>query len=47
MTVELTEDEWMRLLNCAALAPYSQVQPLIVKISDQILKQKNSVGSEA
>jgi len=50
MNITLTEEEWYRLLNCAALAPYAQVQPLIAKISDQLLKQRNEAqpgtGSE-
>ncbi len=39
MKVELTEQEWNHLLNCAALAPYAQVQSLIVKIAKQLAQQ--------
>ncbi len=39
MKVDLTEQEWNQLLNCAALAPYAQVQPLIVKIAKQLADQ--------
>jgi hypothetical protein len=39
--VELTEEEWTRLINCAALAPYREVAPLIQKIMEQLLKQKS------
>jgi hypothetical protein len=40
MTVELTEEEWGKLLNCATLAPYSQVAFLIQKIMPQLQKQQ-------
>ena len=36
MTVTLTEEEWTRLLNAAALAPYIQVAPIINKIMQQL-----------
>jgi hypothetical protein len=39
MTVNLTEQEWNQLLNCAALAPYAQVQPLITKVAKQLSAQ--------
>jgi hypothetical protein len=39
MKVELTQEEWGKLLNCAALAPYSQVAELIQKVVAQIQKQ--------
>ncbi len=39
MKVELTEQEWNHLLNCAALAPYAQVQPLITKVVKQLAEQ--------
>ena len=41
MKVELTEEEWTRLLNCASSASYREVAPLIQKIMEQLLKQKN------
>jgi hypothetical protein len=34
--IELTQEEWSRLLNCAALAPFVQVASLIEKIAKQI-----------
>lgn len=44
MKVELTPEEWNRLLNAAALAPYSQIAPLIQKVVEQL--QKPSPPSE-
>ncbi len=44
MRAELTEEEWSRLLNYAALAPYREVAPLIQKVMEQLLKQKNDSG---
>lgn len=44
--VSMTEEEWVRLLNCAALAPFIQVQPLIHKITDQIVKQKQEESKQ-
>ncbi len=40
MKVELTEEEWTRLLNFVAQAPYREVAPLIKRVMDQLLKQK-------
>lgn len=40
MTVELTEEEWTRLLNAAALAPYAQIAPLIQKVVQQLQEQQ-------
>jgi hypothetical protein len=40
MTVTLTEEEWIRLLNAAALAPYAQIAPLIQNVVKQIQDQK-------
>ena len=40
MKIELTEEEWSRLLNAAALAPYIQIAPLIQKVIEQINQQK-------
>ncbi len=36
MTITLTEEEWTRLLNAAALAPYAQIAPLIQNIVQQL-----------
>jgi hypothetical protein len=36
MKVQLTEDEWARLLNAAALAPYAQIAPVIAKVLSQL-----------
>jgi hypothetical protein len=38
-TVELTEQEWNALLQCAALAPYAQVAGLINNVVQQLQKQ--------
>jgi hypothetical protein len=38
MNVSLTEEEWTRLLNCASFAPYREVQPLIQKVMEQLLR---------
>jgi hypothetical protein len=40
MKVELTEEEWLRVLNLLGAAPYIQVQSLIAKISEQLQAQK-------
>jgi hypothetical protein len=40
MKIELTEAEWGRLLNAAALAPFNQIADLIAKVGEQIQKQK-------
>jgi hypothetical protein len=45
MTVDLTEQEWNQLLNCATLAPYAQVAPLIQKIVQQ-LQEKSTASTE-
>lgn len=42
MTVDLTEEEWSRLLNAAALAPYAQIAPLIEKVAIQIRQNQNA-----
>jgi len=36
MTVDMTEEEWIRLLNCAGLAPYREAKPVIDKVIAQI-----------
>ncbi len=40
MKVELTEEEWTRLLNAAALAPYAQIALLIQSIVAQLQAAK-------
>ncbi len=40
MTVTLTEEEWTRLLNAAALAPFAQIAPLIQNVVKQLQEQK-------
>lgn len=46
MKVELTEQEWLVVLNAMSLAPYREVQPMITKISDQLVSQKQPVPPE-
>jgi hypothetical protein len=36
MKVELTEEEWTRFLNAAALAPYAQIAPVLSKVLSQL-----------
>jgi hypothetical protein len=40
MKVELTEDEWQRVLAVLAQAPWSTANPLIMKIGEQLRGQK-------
>jgi hypothetical protein len=40
MRVELTEDEWQRVLAVLAQAPWSTANPLIMKIGEQLRGQK-------
>jgi hypothetical protein len=40
ITVQLTEEEWNRVINAMALAPYSQVAPLLEKIAKQLVDSK-------
>jgi hypothetical protein len=45
-TVELTEQEWNALLQCASLAPYAQVAPLIVSVVQQLQKQATPTSAQ-
>jgi hypothetical protein len=38
--VELTEEEWSRLLNAAALAPYAQIALVIQNVVQQLQAAK-------
>jgi hypothetical protein len=40
MTVDLTEQEWVMIVNLMAFAPYREVQPFIQRISQQLMMQK-------
>ena len=40
MTVELTPDEWNRLLAAASLAPYREIAALLTKVIEQLRKQE-------
>jgi len=42
MRIELTEDEWMRVLNLIGGGPYVQVKPLIDKMVEQFQAQKKA-----
>ena len=37
--VELTQQEWILLLNAAALAPFREIAQVFVKVQDQLQKQ--------
>jgi len=47
MTVTLTEEEWTKLLNAAALAPYVQIAPLIQNVVQQLQAAKQGVEKSA
>ncbi len=42
MKVELTEQEWVAIINLMSFAPYRDAQPFIQKISQQLIEQKTS-----
>jgi hypothetical protein len=44
MIVDLTVEEWNRLLNAAALAPYAQIAPIISKVVAQCNQQEANNG---
>jgi hypothetical protein len=44
MKIELTEEEWTRLLNAAALAPYAQIAPLIQNVVQQLQAAKQKAA---
>jgi hypothetical protein len=45
MIVDLTEEEWGRVVNAMALAPYAQIAPLIEKVAMQIRNQQRPMGA--
>lgn len=45
MKIELTEQEWVLVINAMALGPYREVQPTIQKISQQVLALKEAPTS--
>jgi hypothetical protein len=42
LRVEMTEQEWIAVMNMIALAPYRDAQPFIAKMSQQLTAQKET-----
>jgi hypothetical protein len=42
LSVELEEEDWARLLNAAALAPYVQIAVVLAKVQLQLQPQTSS-----
>jgi len=42
LSVELEEEDWARLLNAAALAPYVQIAVVLAKVQMQLQPQASS-----
>lgn len=38
--VELSKEDWQRLLNAAALAPYAQIAPTLERLAAQLQSPK-------
>jgi len=44
MRVELSQDEWIRLLNCATWAPMREAAPVVIKVQEQLAQQVSHEG---
>ena len=40
MKIELSDEEWGKVLNAMALAPYAQIAPLMAKMFSQLQEQE-------
>lgn len=45
LNVSMTAEDWTTLLNASAMAPYSQIAPIIAKVSDQLVKEQQKANA--